>query len=362
MGFIKAKYCVPFFMLVLLTSGVPLNANNDGEILPTADAQRIDNGNKIFFCENNPIKKTEYDKPHMKPQDYMSKCKERTDGYSWGSRIYVLLWAPGFNADDKKIDKLGNDGDGQGLITLTSRDGSVRADSKTTCNSFVETGRDHGLVYGSMKLRGFSTTVNDDDVRMYGGDRCEGPSNWKGQGTLDDGVLGVKTGQDGAITMSFEYAENKWMHKSATHTWRIADFNFDKEEYTMDDTATVTIRDLDGLRYPFDKRTGYQMHIWSDTDQGGVEVDAYWKPNFRGTPQMHGDYPVKITFIDPDRRESTVRELYYKSGGSQVELKVSPGDNIYADKIKIFIFYLLFYFLSFLILIFPSYNLFYFKF
>jgi hypothetical protein len=331
MGFLKAKYCVPFFMLVLLTSGVPLNANNDGEILPIADAQTIDNGNKIFFCENNPIKKTEYDKPHMKPQDYMSKCKERTDGYSWGSRIYVLLWAPGFNADDKKIDKLGNDGDGQGLITLTSRDGSVRGDSKTTCNSFVETGRDHGLFYGSMKLRGFSTTVNDDDVRMYGGDRCEGPSNWGGQGTLDDGVLGVKTGQDGAVTMSFEYSENKWMHKSATHTWRIADFNFDKEEYTMDDTATVTIRDLDGLRYPFDKRTGYTMHIWSDTDQGGVEVDAYWKPNFRGTPQMHGDYPVKVTFIDPDRRESTVRELYYKSGGSQVELKVSPGDNIYAQ-------------------------------
>ena len=135
----------------------------------------------------------------------------------------------------------------------------------------------------------------------------------------------------GAVTMNFEYAENKWMHKSATHTWRIADFNFDKEEYTMDDTAKVTIKDLDGLRYPFDKRTGYTIHIYSDTDQGGVEVDAYWKPNYRGTPQMHGDYPVKITFIDPDRRESTVRELYYKSGGSQVELKVSPGDNIYAE-------------------------------
>jgi len=331
MEFIKAKYFAFFFMLVLLTSGFPLNANNDGDILPTADAQRTDNGNKIFFCENNPINKTEYDKPHMKPQDYMSKCKERTDGYSWGSRIYVLLWAPGFNADDKKIDTLGNDGDGQGLITLSSRDGSVRADSKSSCNSFIETGRDHGLFYGSIKLRGFSTTVNDDNVRMYGGDRCEGSGNYNGMGTLDDGVLGVKTGQDGGVTMSFEYSENKWMHKSATHTWRIADFNFDKEEYTMDDTAKVTIKDLDGLRYPFDKRTGYQMHIWSDTDQGGVEVNAYWKPNFRGTPQMHGDYPVKITFIDPDRRESTVRELYYKSGGSQVELKVSPGDNIYAE-------------------------------
>jgi len=57
MGFIKAKYFVPFFMLVLLTSGFPLNANNDGDILPTADAavKAPNNGNKIFFCENNPI-------------------------------------------------------------------------------------------------------------------------------------------------------------------------------------------------------------------------------------------------------------------------------------------------------------------
>ena len=334
MGFLKAKYCVPFFMLVLLTSGVPLNANNDGDILPTGDAAGIgspNNGHKIFFCENNPIKKTEYNKPHMKPQDYMSKCKERTDGYSWGSRIYVLIWAPGFNTDEHKIDELGTDSTaGQGLITVNSRDGSARSDSSSKCNPFIETGKDHGLFYGSIKLRGFSTTVNDAGVRMYGGDRCEGNA-WQAQGTLDDGVLGVESGQHGGITMNFEYAENKVMSKSATHTWRIADFNFDKEEYTMDDTATVTIRDLDGLRYPFDKRTGYQMHIWSDTDQGGVEVDAYWKPNFRGTPQMHGDYPVKVTFIDPDRRESTVRELYYSSGGSQVELKVSPGDNIYAE-------------------------------
>ena len=333
MELFKAKYFAFFFMLVLLTSGFPLNASYSGDIMPTADAevQTTGNGNKIFFCENNPIKKHEYDKPHMKPQDYMSKCKERTDGYSWGSRIYVLLWAPGFNADVNKIDELGTNGDGEGLITANSRDGSARSDSSSACNPFIETGRDHGLFYGSIKLRGFSTTVNDDGVRMYGGDRCEGSGNYGGQGTLDDGVLGVEAGQDGAVTMSFEYAENKWMHKSATHTWRIADLSFNAEEYEMADEATVTIKDLDGLRYPFDKRTGYQMHIWSDTDEGGVEVNAYWKPNYRGTPQMHGDYPVKITFIDPDRRESTVRELYYKSGGSEVELKAVPGDNIYAQ-------------------------------
>ena len=313
-------------MLVLFTSGFPLNTNNDGGILPTADAavQTKDNGNKIFFCENNPIKKDDYNKSHMTPQDFMSKCKERTDGFSWGSRIYVLLWAPGFNADDKRIDELGGDSTGSnGLIQINTRDGTSTMAQKSSCNKFIETGIDHGLFYGSIKLSGFRTAVNDDGVMNYGGNRCESRD-----GTLDDGVLRAEAGQDGAVTMSFQYSDDKsdTMFKTATHTWRIADLSFNAEEYEMADEATVTIKDLDGLRYPFDKRTGYQMHIWSDTDEGGVEVNAYWKPNFRGTPQMHGDYPVKITFIDPDRRESTARELYYKSGGSQVELKVSPGD------------------------------------
>ena len=55
----------------------------------------------------------------MKPQDYMAKCKERTEGYSWGSRIYVLLWAPGFNADSLKLDEIGGDETGaNGLIKI----------------------------------------------------------------------------------------------------------------------------------------------------------------------------------------------------------------------------------------------------
>ena len=318
-------------MLVLLTSGFPLNANNDGGILPTADAKVPDNGNKIFFCENNPIKKHEYDKPHMKPQDYMSKCKERTDGYSWGSRIYVLIFAPGFNQNDNIIDTLGNDSTGsQGLITLNSRDGSSRADASTSCNPFIETGRDHGLFYGSIKLSGFRTAVNDDGKMNYGGNRCEG-TGWGAQGTLDDGVLRAEAGQDGGITMNFEYAENEVMSKSATHNWRISELNFDAEEYTMESKGTLMLKDLDNLRYPFDKRTPYQIHIYSDSDQAGVMVDAYWKPNYRGTPQMHGDYPVSVSFIGLENRESTSNSLESAAGGSRVEIKAVPGDNIYAE-------------------------------
>ena len=76
--FIKSRYFAFFFMLVLLTSGFPLNANNDGGILPTADAQVKENGNKIFFCENNPIKKQEYNKSHMTCLLYKSDAADQT--------------------------------------------------------------------------------------------------------------------------------------------------------------------------------------------------------------------------------------------------------------------------------------------
>jgi len=323
MEFIKAKYFAFFFMLVLLTSGFPLNANNDGDMLPTADATVQDNY-KIFFCENNPIKKTEYDKPHMKPQDYMSKCKERTDGYSWGSRVYVLIFAPGFNADPLKLDELGNTA-GSDLVKLNSREGTSSGNESPNCNPFIETGRDHGLFYGSIKLSGHRTAVNDDGKMNYGGNRCEST-----YGTLDDGVLRAEAKQDGGMTLSFEYADGKMMTKTVTHTWRISELYFDKQEYTMESKGTLMLKDLDNLRYPFDKRTPYQIHIFSDTDKAGVMVDAYWKPNYRGTPQMNGDYPVSITFIDPDRRESTSNNLEAAAGGSRVELKAVSGDNIYA--------------------------------
>jgi hypothetical protein len=327
---VKAKYFAFFFMLVLLTSGFSLNANNDGGILPTADAQVKSNGNKIFFCENNPIAKQDYNKSHMTPQDYMSKCKERTEGFSWGSRIYVLLWAPGFNADDKRLDELGGDATGSnGLIQINTREGTSTIAQKNSCNKFIETGIDHGLFYGSIKLSGYRTTINDNGLINYGGNRCE-----SSQGTLDDGVLRAEAKQDGAITMSFQYTDDKsdTMFKTATHTWRIAELFFDAEEYEMSDKGKLTMSDLDSLKYPFDKRTAFPIHIYSDTDQAGVMIDAFWKANYRGTPQMKGEYPVNVSFIDPSNRESTSNSnLFGGVDGSRVEIKAVPGDNIYAE-------------------------------
>ena len=65
------------------------------------------------------------------------------------------------------------------------------------------------------------------------------------------------------------------MFKSATHTWRLAELYFDEEEYVIGDTAKLTMSDLDGLRYPFDKKLQYPLRVYSDTDKGGIIVDVY---------------------------------------------------------------------------------------
>jgi hypothetical protein len=62
---------------------------------------------------------------------------------------------------------------------------------------------------------------------------------------------------------------------------------------------------------------------------GGIIVDVTWKPNYRLTPQMHGDYPTNIKFVESTWRESGSNYILY--GGGHSELRVSPGDNVYAE-------------------------------
>ena len=156
----------------------------------------------------------------------------------------------------------------------------------------------------------------------YGGNRCEGitestkkniggqtiTTTTGSQGVLDDGALRAEAKQDGAITMSFQYSDDKsdMMFKTATHTWRIAELFFDAEEYEMGDKGKLTMSDLDALKYPFDKRTAFPIHIYSDTDQAGVMIDVFWKANYGGTPQMKGEYPVNVSFIDPSNKRINI--------------------------------------------------------
>ena len=276
-------------------------------------------GIKMFLCANNPLGKM-YDKEGVTPGQIMNNCKERLDGYSWGSRIYTLIYAPGWNTDPHKLDIIGNNPDNP--ITARSREGSMTLEGNG-CNGFIETGHDHGLFYGSIKLSGFRYDITGDGrPDNFGGNRCEST-----YGTLDDGSGRVEAKQEGGVTISFQYDEDNILSKTAKYSWREATLNFDQEEYVPGDKAVLTLTDLDNVRFPFDDKFGLPIRIYSDTDTAGIDLLAYWVANYKGIVQMNGNYPVTIELIDDDLSSDSNNAFNHSRG----ELRVSIGDTIYAE-------------------------------
>ena len=275
----------------------------------------------MFFCANNPISK-KYNVDGVTAGNIMGGCKEKLDGYSWGSRIYILIYAPGWNTESNKLDVIGNNS--HAPITANSREGSISL-AEDGCNGFVETAPDHGLFYGSIKLSGFKHDITGDGkADVYGGNKCE-----KKYSVVDDGSGKVEAKQEGGVTVNFEWTENEIVSKTALYSWREATLEFDKTEYDVSDEIQLTLTDLDNMRWPFDKKKSYPVHVYSDTDLAGIIMDAYWVPNYKGIVQMNGHYPIKLNLtLDDESYDSSVPS--YSPRGSNGLLRVSPGDTIYA--------------------------------
>ena len=332
---LRIQFIVIFLVLISFVSINQINSayadtfiSNERPPPPSKDVD-VNGSLKIFFCANNPISKV-YNLDTVGPGQIMDSCKERLDGYSWTSRIYVLIWAPGWNANEFKLDTLGNTNENP--ISVNSRDGRFTLIERSDCNPFIETGEDHGLFYGSIKLSGFRTDVNGDGkADVYGGNKCEYKFS-----TIDDGNGKVETKQEGAVTLNWRYHEDYVMSKTATYSMNEAKMKFDNEEYVVGDEGILTLTDVDLLRWPFDTKIGYPIRIYSTTDLGGIEVNAYYAKNYAGIPQRNGEYPIKVVFVDG---KSSIKETRgsgapfgtLKEPNSIVYLRVNPGDNIYAE-------------------------------
>ena len=332
---LRIQFIVIFLVLISFVSINQISSayadtfiSNERPPPPSKDVD-VNGSLKIFFCANNPISKV-YNLDTAGPGQIMDSCKERLDGYSWTSRIYVLIWAPGWNANEFKLDTLGNTNENP--ISVNSRDGRFTLIERSDCNPFIETGEDHGLFYGSIKLSGFRTDVNGDGkADVYGGNKCEYKFS-----TIDDGNGKVETKQEGAVTLNWRYHEDYVMSKTATYSMNEAKMKFDNEEYVVGDEGILTLTDVDLLRWPFDTKIGYPIRIYSTTDLGGIEVNAYYAKNYAGIPQRNGEYPIKVVFVDG---KSSIKETRgsgapfgtLKEPNSIVYLRVNPGDNIYAE-------------------------------
>ena len=263
------------------------------------------------ICANNPLKK-DFNSETVSGTEIFSRCVEIDDGYSWGSRAYVLIYAPSWNTEPDKLDVIGNDESNP--ITATSREGSMTLAGKG-CNGFIETGTDHGVFYGSIKLSGFRHDITGDGIPdLFGGNRCE-----RGTSILDDGSGRVESKQEGALTITWEYYKNQHVSKTITHTWREATLEFDKKSYDVGDEVKLMLNDLDNLRWPFDDDKVYEIRVYSDTDNMGITLDALWKTDFKGIPQRTGTYPVSFTLTDT------------KESRNDYRLRITPGDTIYAE-------------------------------
>ena len=272
----------------------------------------------MFFCANNPISK-KYNVDGVTAGDIMGGCKEKLDGYSWGSRIYILIYSPGFNSDPNRIDVIGNNN--HTPITANSREGSISL-AGDGCNGFIETAPDHGLFFGSIKLSGFRHDINGDgSPDLYGGNRCE-----KTYSVLDDGSGKVEAKQEGGVTVNFEWREDEFVSKTALYSWREATLEFDKTEYDVSDEIHLTLTDLDNMRWPFDTKKSYPVHVYSDSDLAGIMMDAYLVPSFKGIVQMNGNYPIKLNLTFDDKSYESSAPFGFGHG----LLRVSPGDTIYA--------------------------------
>ena len=258
-----------------------------------ADATRDDKppGISMFFCGHNKNKKT------------IEDCNDTIDGYSWGSKINILIFAPSWNENKYKIDTIGDDTDFPiGVYSRTSKhDGPCK---------LVETEPNSGLFYGRLKLNGFPHDAHGTGVKyLWGSKTCE-----SGKGADNESMkIGAGGGSEGgAFTVFWKYDTDKTITKTGYYTWREGTIEFDKNYYKIDEIATVTLHDIDLEVYPFDMNT-IRLRVWSDTDTEGITLtSSYMYSVYRGVQASFG-----FTTDEKSRNDS--------------QLRISPGDKIYAQ-------------------------------
>ena len=271
---------------ILLLLLIPFEENE-------ADATRDDKppGISIFFCGHNKNKKT------------LAECDDTIDGYSWGSKINILIFAPAWNEDSYKIDVIGDDSDFPiGAYSRTSK-------HYGPCK-LVETEPDSGLFYGRLKLNGFPHDAHGTGVKyLWGSKTCE-----SGKGADNESIkIGAGGGSEGgAFTVFWKYDTDKTITKTGYYSWREGTIEFDKNYYELDGVATVTLHDIDLEVYPFDMNT-IRLRVWSDTDTEGITLtSSYMYSVWRGIQAS-----FEFTTDDKSQNDS--------------ELRISPGDRIYAQ-------------------------------
>ena len=361
------------FLGVLITSIPVQSASSDTGFSNVKKATGV----IMKFCENHATT--------------LQDCIEKYEGYTWTDRINVLIWAPGWNLDPDKMDRIGEASGNP--ITISTRDSFVDT------AIFTETGPDTGVFFGVVKLTGQHFTVHDQNGSFVTGhghtssnfsrvsdsencnasssgghtpDHTQGHTPGHAHGFLlpliklqhllfsaimidfipsahaqhmhnppstTDCTAGVTESsfdvaarlstslQNGAVSVSWEANEDVIITKSATWTWRTGELSFEKDMYTADEPIKFTLHDADLWIHHADFFT-YWMRVYSDSDQAGIFVPIRFMPNHdHGAEIEYKGVPTKLT--EPAASSLT---KYTPDGKYKIYFWWQPGGVIGVDQ------------------------------
>jgi len=248
---------------------------------------------KIFFCGNSKDLATCLD-------------KELSGDAKWWGKVTIMIYAPGWNVDSEKRDRIGATTDS--AITITARgDGNKNAELDA-CNDsdsegFIETDVDSGVFYGRLKLSASDHDMDNDGVldTKLGGTSCKN--------SPFDEYAKIETGRDGAVTVNWEYnpEDNKTVSKTFTYGWSIAKISFLEDEYPLDDRNKVQfkLKEKDLGDMPKNK-IDLNYRVWSDSDLAGILVESTQDGNWKQKKPYF--------FYIQDHEESNGDNLYAQEG------------------------------------------------
>ena len=226
---------------------------------------------KIYFCGSAKDLKTCLD-------------KQITGDAGWFGKVTVMIYAPGWNDDSGKRDRIG--ATAESALTITSRTGAGNNElgicNDSDSEGLIETGPNTGVFYGRLKLSAMDHDMNNDGVKetKLGGTSCKN--------SPFDEYAKIETGRDGAVTVNWEYnpENNAVVTNTLTYSWNIATIEFLEDQYPIDGVVEFMFTDKDMSDIPKDK-VDLNFRVWSDSDMAGILVEATQDGNWKATKPYH---------------------------------------------------------------------------
>jgi len=175
------------------------------------------------------------------------------DVYTWTDKVEIMIVAPSWNAHKDAIDTIGTDGGH--FITISTREHELKPYKLT------ETELNSGIFVGEVILTGFEHDADGDG-------KIDTNPRTLGSGPTD-GFL--QTDRDGAITISFEFADGVVLIETALINWNIGDIMFFQDRFLSDDQAVIRVIDPDMNLNP-EAIDHVPIEIASDSDAAGITV------------------------------------------------------------------------------------------